>query len=544
MLNKSLLLFHTIKYLKAGQITNRIKRKLIKPRIALPDSLETSIADNNLKPIIKHKQTMFSDNRFSFLNKEFNVLEAGDWNTESQDKLWIYNLHYFDDLNAVGSKQRSSWHYKLIQKWIDENPCGFGNGWEPYPSSLRIVNWIKWSLSDGNLTQEALDSLVSQTRYLNQNLEYHLLGNHLFVNAKALIFSGLYFQGVEADEWYQKGMKILKKELPEQVLSDGGNFELSPMYHSIFLEDLLDIINLHRVYSKAQPINIVAKALQMFEWLEAMLHPDGEITFFNDSTLGVAPSFIDLLHYAKRLDIIYKKNRLNDFIFLKESGYIRSNVKDIVLIADVAKIGPDYIPGHGHADALSFEMSIFDKRVFVNSGISTYELGSERNTQRSTHSHSTISIDNKNSSQVWGGFRVAKRAKVSNIQFHREVDNIRFSACHDGYKRLIGKVIHCREWNLSENLVEIVDKINGNGSHNVRSVLPLHPEVKVKDCQDNIAELAVAGKKIKVNFAGNGLLRIEKSNYYPEFGLSIDNLQLIYSYNGELPFLTTIKISW
>jgi len=544
MLNKSLLLFHTIKYLKAGQITNRIKRKLIKPRIALPDSLETSIADNNLKPIIKHKQTMFSDNRFSFLNKEFNVLEAGDWNTESQDKLWIYNLHYFDDLNAVGSKQRSSWHYKLIQKWIDENPCGFGNGWEPYPSSLRIVNWIKWSLSDGNLTQEALDSLVSQTRYLNQNLEYHLLGNHLFVNAKALIFSGLYFQGVEADEWYQKGMKILKNELPEQVLSDGGNFELSPMYHSIFLEDLLDIINLHRVYSKAQPINIVAKALQMFEWLEAMLHPDGEITFFNDSTLGVAPSFIDLLHYAKRLDIIYKKNRLNDFIFLKESGYIRSNVKDIVLIADVAKIGPDYIPGHGHADALSFEMSIFDKRVFVNSGISTYELGSERNTQRSTHSHSTISIDNKNSSQVWGGFRVAKRAKVSNIQFHREVDNIRFSACHDGYKRLIGKVIHCREWNLSENLVEIVDKINGNGSHNVRSVLPLHPEVKVKDCQDNIAELAVAGKKIKVNFAGNGLLRIEKSNYYPEFGLSIDNLQLIYSYNGELPFLTTIKISW
>ena len=124
MLNKSLLLFHTIKYLRAGQITNRIKRKLIKPRIALLDSLETSIANNNLKPTINHKQKMFSDKRFSFLNKEFNVLEAGDWNAASQDKLWIYNLHYFDDLNAVGSKQRSSWHYKLIQKWINENLDG------------------------------------------------------------------------------------------------------------------------------------------------------------------------------------------------------------------------------------------------------------------------------------------------------------------------------------------------------------------------------------------------------------------------------------
>jgi len=544
MFNKGLLLFHTIKYLRVGQITNRIKRKLIKPKVAMLDSLETSIIDNNLKPIIKHKQKMFSASRFSFLNKEFNVRLAGDWNTASQDKLWIYNLHYFDDLNAFGSEQRNSWHYNLIQRWIDENPCGFGNGWEAYPSSLRIVNWIKWSLSDGNLTQEALDSVVYQTRHLNQKLEYHLLGNHLFANAKALIFSGLYFQGVEADEWYQKGIEILNKELPEQVLADGGNFELSPMYHSIFLEDLLDVINIHKVYSKDQPMNIVAKAAKMFEWLEAMLHPDGEISFFNDSTLGVAPTFIDLLHYAKRLNINHKKNRLTDVIYLKESGYIRFKAKDIVLIADVAKIGPDYIPGHGHADALSFEMSIFDKRVIINSGISTYELGDERNIQRGTKSHSTVSIDNKNSSQVWDGFRVAKRANVFNIKYAKEVDNIRFSACHDGYKRLNGRVIHCREWSLSKNLLEIVDKINGSGSHKARSVLPLHPDVKVKDCQDNFAELEVAGKKIKVNFIGKGLLRVEKSNYYPEFGLSIDNMQLIYSYNGELPFIITIRISW
>ena len=126
MFNKGLLLFHTIKYLRVGQITNRIKRKLIKPKVAMLDSLETSIIDNNLKPIIKHKQKMFSASRFSFLNKEFNVRLAGDWNTASQDKLWIYNLHYFDDLNAFGSEQRNSWHYNLIQRWIDENPCGFG----------------------------------------------------------------------------------------------------------------------------------------------------------------------------------------------------------------------------------------------------------------------------------------------------------------------------------------------------------------------------------------------------------------------------------
>jgi uncharacterized heparinase superfamily protein len=35
----------------------------------------------------------------------------------------------------------------------------------------------------------------------------------------------------------------LRSELPEQVLADGGNFERSPMYHAIFLEDVLDLIN-------------------------------------------------------------------------------------------------------------------------------------------------------------------------------------------------------------------------------------------------------------------------------------------------------------
>ena len=87
----------------------------------------------------------------------------------------------------------------------------------------------------------------------------------------------------------------------------------------------------------------------------------------------------------------------------------------MVIIADVADIGPDYIPGHGHADVLSFELSLFGKRVIVNSGISTYELSEDRYKQRSTELHSTITIDNKNSSEVWGGFRVANRAKVFDI---------------------------------------------------------------------------------------------------------------------------------
>ena len=89
------------------------------------------------------------------------------------------------------------------------------------------------------------------------------MGNHVFANAKALVYAGLFFDGIEANDWLAKGMKILVKECNEQILPDGGHFELSPMYHAIVLEDILDLINICRTrlsrltdYHKAQLYNL------------------------------------------------------------------------------------------------------------------------------------------------------------------------------------------------------------------------------------------------------------------------------------------------
>ena len=544
MFKKIQLLFNTVKYLKAGQILNRIKRKFIKPRVSLFDIPKNSHPYSKIKPVVRCSKRIYGESSFKFLNKEFTLKVSEDWNAKNQDKLWLYNLHYFDDLNGVNSEQRAVWHSSLIQKWIKDNPPGFGNGWEPYPSSLRIVNWIKWFLLGHNARQMWLNSLAIQTRFLSKNLEYHLLGNHIFTNAKALIFSGLFFKGVEADHWYQLGVSIIDREIPEQILADGGNFELSPMYHAIFLEDLLDLVNIHQAYGRNLPDSFESKIVQMLEWLKVMCHPDGEISFFNDSTLGVAPSFSDLLSYADRLGITFKSNQVNRLIHLEESGYIRVENENMVIIADVANIGPDYIPGHGHADALSFELSLFSERVIVNSGISTYKMGVNRYQQRGTELHSTVTIDNQNSSEVWSGFRVANRAKVFDINKLKDSDSVKFSACHNGYKRLKEGVLHCRYWSMSNDSIRIVDNITGEGIHKIRSVLPLHPSVIVGSVQGGSVDLKIGKKRVEVNFEGKGKLKIIESQYHPEFGLSIDNKHLVYDYNGNLPSKITIRISW
>ena len=104
---------------------------------------------------------------FIFFNEKGTLSEVG-WDGESKEKLWRYNQHYFDDLNAHCADMRNAWHTNLIDKWITENPPFERTAWESYPTSLRIVNWIKWSLSGNQLSNAALQNLEIQLRWLNR----------------------------------------------------------------------------------------------------------------------------------------------------------------------------------------------------------------------------------------------------------------------------------------------------------------------------------------------------------------------------------------
>ena len=231
--------FHTIRFLKFKQIYHRIWFRLIDPSIDYSPAANLRVIKKNFCIPIQKKISLLNNDTFYFLNKSWSLSEIGwNGNYNTVPKLWRYNQHYFDDLNAIEASKRKLWHDQLLMRWMNENPVGKEVGWEPYPISLRIVNWIKWHLSGNVLSDPCIQSLALQTRWLSKRIEKHILANHLFSNAKALIFSGLFFSSKESEIWLNKGLKIIYDELNEQVLSDGGNFERSPMYHSIFLEEV------------------------------------------------------------------------------------------------------------------------------------------------------------------------------------------------------------------------------------------------------------------------------------------------------------------
>jgi len=536
--------WHTLRHLKFIQFYWRIRIQFYRRNLNLDHRNSTRQPSKKLCLNAQKPSSLTGPVTFNFLN-ESHSLENVTWGGKNIEKLWLYNLHYFDDLNAINNHDRLSWHVELLNNWIEINSPGVGCGWDSYPTSLRIVNWIKWQLYGNKLPENCMNSLVIQCRWLSNRIEWHLLGNHLLANAKALIFSGLFFQGKEANYFLKKGLRIINSQLTEQVLQDGGNFERSTMYHNIILEDILDLINVAKIYPECIDVNIVEgwmnTAARMLRWMKGMLHPDGQIGLFNDAAFNITPSPKCLHEYSGRLGIeIESHNNLNfdegsrenraycnDESSLKlpsiklnhfsDSGYIRMEGESFVALLDVAPVGPDYLPAHAHADTLSFELSIFKQRIIVNGGTSCYGLSHNRLKERQTSSHSTVEIDGESSSEVWSSFRVAQRAFPFDLNIAQNEDITSVSCAHNGYKRLVGKPIHRREWEINSKGFFITDQIEGDFENAIARFI-FHPNVKLVSTAENKLILQIDNDEKIDLIVHAGKIKIKTSNYAPEFG--------------------------
>jgi uncharacterized heparinase superfamily protein len=539
--------WHTIRHLRPTQVVSRARFTLWR---AAPDRRPAPprrvVRNAGWVLPAPHRQAIEDADTFNFLNERRTLSDHG-WDDPAAAKLWRYNLHYFNDLVGPMTDERRRLLHSLMTRWVDENPPGAGTGWEPYPTSLRIVNWIKWGLGRGPIEARDAESLAIQVRWLRQRLEYHLLGNHLFANAKALVFAGVFFDGPEALRWLNDGLAILARQIPAQILRDGGHFEQSTMYHALALDDMLDLVNLSFAFADVIPPSwrrIVAhwpeRVQSMRAWLRAMCHPDGEIAFFNDAALGVAcsPAFLDA--YATRLGLPALPQADGSVHVLDATGYIRAQQPAAVALLDVGRVGPDHLPAHAHADTLSFELSVFGRRVLVNSGTSCYGVGAERLRQRGTSAHNTVVVDGENSSDVWSGFRVGHRARPIDLRV-ADGDRIAVSCAHDGYRNRGSRATHTRRWILDRTSMVVEDEV-GAGVRSADARFHLHPAVACDIAADprRVLLQLPGGATVDV-VAERGLMRVEEATWHPEFGVSVPTHCIVVALEGGL---SSVRLSW
>ncbi len=517
-------LFHTIRHLRSVQVSNRIRRRLFPTRLRAIEAPPKRPGGGRWVAPSQRPAVLCGPAEIRIFGQRVGLGTAKDWNQRQLGHLEQYNLHYFDDLTAVGADQRTPWHLQLVDRWIQENPLGEGVGWEPYPLSLRIVNWIKWALNGQTLSPPQLQSLATQTQALHGQLEYHLLGNHLLANAKALVFAGAFFQGPVADRWMRLGGGLMQQQIAEQILTDGGHFELSPMYHSIILDDLLDLLNLARAYPDVAELawarQLPETVFPMRRWLAAMCHPDGQIAFFNDAAFEIAPSPAELEGYASRLGLSPCPTIADGITHLEASGYVRLQQDTAVLLIDVGRLGPDYQPGHAHADTLSCEFSLQGRRLIVNSGTSCYGISDERLRQRSTPAHTALVVDGENSSEVWSGFRVARRAEPFDLEMTQVGEELIVRCAHDGYQRLPGRVTHRRRWSLQPACLTVQDRLDGRPRSAIARFF-LAPGVQVVTGADS-RNFTVTGTGVTSQWTfTSGRVRCVPASYHPRFGSEV-----------------------
>ncbi len=503
---------------------------------------------------------MIAAREFTFLNQTVVASGSIPWNDHQYAKLWLYHLNYFDFLNVGFALPEERPLLKaaleIMLDWCAHNTQGTEVGWEPYALSVRIINWLKFlarhgrsleSMEERGKIEIVLGTLGVQAARLEHRLEKDLLGNHFLKNIKALLFAGALLETSASTRWWAKGEKLLGDQLNEQILPDGGHVERSPMYHSQVLEDLIEIRRVVAAAEKSLACSdlLSQKIASMAQFLQGILHPDGDIPLFNDSVLGGARLPAELLTLAGASDPKENESESRVTVF-PDTGYgvIRNPETRSTLIFDCGPLGPDYQPGHGHCDVLSYELSLRGQRVVVDTGVSTYERGPERHYERSTAAHNTIRIDDEEQAEIWASFRVGRRPRVGKIRGGRNGVFSFVGGEHDALRRL--GVVHARTILLHPpDTWMVVDLLRGSGEHRVEAFLHFHPRVRIEAMAG--ARETSAGLPVRcwtVEFTdqsyllatyGDGRLGLVETWYSEQFGNRQRATAIHWAWQGTIP---------
>jgi uncharacterized heparinase superfamily protein len=485
------------------------------------------------------------DTTLTFLHHPVSYPHGVCWGDTEPVKLWRYNLHYMHFLHQgdmTAARQR-----EWMRSWMHGNLNPSGEGWEPFPTSVRLVNWLKVWWQEGGVAGDSalLACAYAQARHLRRRVEIHLQGNHLFENLKALFWAGCTFCGAEAKTWRRWAAQGLVRQLQEQILADGGHYERSPMYHAQVLEGCLDLLNIHPAWAEEHPELVILlqhKAIQMLAWLEAMSHPDGQIALFNDAAFAVAPAPGRLFDYGRKLGLTWSSP--GSFTHLKDSGYVVVRHRRHYVVVDGGPMGPEYQPGHGHCDLFSFEWSVGSQRVICDTGVYAYQDALMRPYVRSTAAHNTVRIDGAEQSEIWKEFRVARRAHPHMHCVAATADGtIRVVGCHDGYLRLRGRPVHQRAFSFQAGRLAVVDRITGYGQHDIEAFVHFHPAIALKfQGQQTFDLLLPTGKLGSLHYEHWQQADLQCGWYCPEFGNRQPNVVLRLYSSTPLPFQGQLDI--
>jgi Heparinase II/III-like protein/Heparinase II/III N-terminus len=456
---------------------------------------------------------------------------AGDTGAGDVKYVWELNRHQFLITLAKAYRLTGDERYvrvavELLEDWIEANPYNAGVNWTSgLEVAIRSLSWCQvYTLFEsatafGLATRRSvLRSLYEHGHYIEKHLSFFFSPyNHLIGEATALYVLGHLLSSLKAARrWRERGWAILQKEKPSQFHPDGGTVEQAAGYHHFTLGFYLQAILLRRRLGEAVPGDMWSLLEKAFEFSMHMTRPDGLVPMIGDGDEGKA---IDLLQSSiwdfrpflaiaavlfergdfkaiagpfppdatwllgrvgwERYEALREAKPAENSRMLPESGYCimrtgwdhQSHYLNFDCGEIAAGVSSEDIPSaaHGHADALSIEVSAHGVPILVDPGFYTYN-GAEKWHRyfRETKAHNTVVVDDCSQADYRGRLKWSRAPEVHLEHCMLSSDFDYIEASHNGYRRLAQPVVHRRAVIfVKPDYWLIRDELWGEGEHQI-----------------------------------------------------------------------------
>jgi len=442
------------------------------------------------------------------------------WQPEGASDAWyagLHSFHWLRDLRALGGDEARRAARSLVFGWSYCHAVWHGDAWSPFLAGTRIANWIGLhdfycASADESFRACVFDSLGRQTRHLKQVMPGDLQGTKLITAIKGLAFGALVLPNGKA--CYAEARRLLERELPHQILPDGGHVSRNPSAHLMVLRELIDIRAALRAAKVELPPALTQAIERMAPVLRFLRHGDGGLALFNGGREEEAALVDTVLTQAD--------SRARPVRSLPDSKFERLHGGRALVIFDAGAPPPTGADRRAHAGTLSFEFGIGKERLVVNCGAHP-EIGNPWHTALAgTAAHSTVMIGDLDSSEVAAEGGLGRRPAPITCERRDSGDEITATASHDGYAAAFG-LIHRRCLNLDpqgtalhgEDTLEPAPGAPASGPHPFAVRFHLHPLVQAR------VEEGIDGPTVLMLLPAGAIWRFSAEGAAVELGESI-----------------------
>jgi len=360
----------------------------------------------------------------------------------------------------------------VVGRWLLAHGTKVDEAWAPQLWGERILFWAAYapyilSSSDSGYRSALLNTIARGARHLDANADRAPAGLDRVTAWCGVVAAGLLVQGGVSR--VARGEAGLARALASAQFDDGGLISRSP-FEQVLLVDRLGLLRACYLAAKSTiPDGIEAAAQASLAALHGIAMGDGALSSWQGCGPGEATAMAALIDGCGM--------RARPLRNARGWGYQRMSALGTIVVLDAAPPPQQKMAQRGSASTLAFELSDGPQRLVVNCGgtgpLPTDLPGELVEGLRTTAAHSTLILDDTNSTNILADGSLGKGVEDVTIDRSEDNDASRLEASHDGYVRAYG-LVHKRSLMLGNDGKELrgADQLQPKGRKRIREGLP------------------------------------------------------------------------